>query len=139
MTRTLLTLTALTTLSVSTATPAAVVVTATEVGGDVVITGSGTLDTSLWTPVGLTNNTPVLAPARVIGVGSIGDPADTYVLPVNFTGPANIGSGRSGRLRNSGWAWVPTKNGCTSCGSSTTCMIGWSGAWPEKIRPPAAS
>ena len=28
-----------------------------------------------------------------------------------FTNAANSGCGRSGRLLNSGWAWVPTKNG----------------------------
>ena len=52
--------------------------------------------------------------------------------------PANMGSGRRGRERNSGWACVPTKNGCTLGGSSSTCMIGWSGARPEKTRPAAS-
>ena len=31
--------------------------------------------------------------------------------------PINIGCGRNGRLVNSGWACVPTKYGCISCGN----------------------
>ena len=34
-----------------------------------------------------------------------GNPADAA------TKPRNVGTGRSGRLRYSGWYWVPTKNG----------------------------
>ena len=48
---------------------------------------------------------------------------------------ANSGCGRSGRLLNSGWAWVATKNGCRSGASSTYSTSRPSGEVPEQIRP----
>ena len=53
------------------------------------------------------------------------------------TRPTNIGCGRSGREVRQGWAWVPMKNGWS--GSSRICMIGWSGALPEKTMPFSSS
>ena len=50
-----------------------------------------------------------------------------------------IGCGRSGRLVSSGWNWAATKYGCTSIGSSRTCMIGCSGWRPENRSPAAYS
>ncbi len=54
------------------------------------------------------------------------------------TSPANSGCGRVGRERNSGCAWVPTKYGWTSRGSSTNSTSRPSGEVPEKTTPAAS-
>ena len=51
------------------------------------------------------------------------------------TNAANSGCGRSGRLLNSGWAWVATKNGCIVGGSSTNSTSRSSGEVPEQTQP----
>ncbi|COW76843.1 Uncharacterised protein [Mycobacterium tuberculosis] len=43
-----------------------------------------------------------------------------------------------GRLFNSGWAWVPTTNGCRSGGYSTNSTKCPSGDVPENLRPLSA-
>src|SRR5690606_26884739 len=48
---------------------------------------------------------------------------------------SNSGCGLVGLLLNSGCAWVPTKNGCTSAGSSTNSTSLPSGEVPEITRP----
>ena len=55
------------------------------------------------------------------------------------TRPANSGCARVGRDRNSGCAWVATKYGCTSRGSSTYSTRRPSGEVPEKTRPACSS
>ena len=49
--------------------------------------------------------------------------------------PRNSGCGRVGREVNSGCAWVPTKNGCSSRGSSTYSTSRPSGDVPEHDQP----
>src|SRR5690606_1456936 len=55
------------------------------------------------------------------------------------TSPLNIGLARVGRDRNSGWAWVPMKNGWTSAGSSVYSTRRSSGDTPENTRPTFSS
>src|SRR5215470_11371951 len=52
--------------------------------------------------------------------------------------PLNSGCGLVGLDRNSGWAWVATKNGCTARGSSTNSTRRPSGDMPEQTRPAAS-
>ena len=51
--------------------------------------------------------------------------------------PRNSGWGRSGRLLNSGWAWVPTQNGWP--GSSMNSTSRPSGEMPEHTSPASSS
>ncbi len=53
-------------------------------------------------------------------------------LARRFTNAANSGCGRFGRLLNSGCAWVATKNGCVSGGSSMNSTSKPSGELPEQ-------
>src|SRR5581483_9774826 len=55
------------------------------------------------------------------------------------TNAANNGCGRSGRLLNSGCAWVAAKNGCRSRRSSTNSTRRSSGDVPEHTRPASSS
>jgi len=73
-------------------TQAAYIVNATEVGGDVVFAGSGSLDTSAWFElVPITLQTGVNASESIFA----GPPATTrlYEFPTNFAGPTSIGPG----------------------------------------------
>src|SRR5439155_9972168 len=49
----------------------------------------------------------------------------------------NSGWGRSGRLLNSGWAWVPTQNGWPASSMNSTRRS--SGDTPEHHSPPSSS
>src|SRR5690606_4768622 len=78
------------------------------------------------------------------GVGGVDDPAvaahqcatfSTEYFSAASMSPTNSGCGRVGLERSSGWAWVPTKNGCLSCGSSTYSTSEPSGDSPEKTSP----
>src|ERR1700691_5255756 len=53
--------------------------------------------------------------------------------------PENSGCGRVGRDRNSGWAWVATKNGWTSRGNSMNSTSRPSGDRPENTSPASSS
>src|SRR5260370_11126041 len=53
--------------------------------------------------------------------------------------PWNNGCGLVGRDRNSGCAWVATKNGCSDSGISTNSTSRPSGESPEQISPAASS
>ena len=83
-----------------------VTLTIEEVGSDVVMSGGGTLDTSMWTyfgagypPGGLI--TPVLEVH--VGPGEDDVPtSDAYAFPANFQGPTMIGEGRAGVLADIG-------------------------------------
>src|SRR6266545_7215699 len=55
------------------------------------------------------------------------------------TNAANRGCGRSGRLLNSGCAWVATKNGCSERSSSTNSTSRSSGDVPEHTTPASSS
>jgi len=84
---------------------AEVTLTAQEVGNDVIISGGGTLDTSLWADVGSVLGTPALQADTTFLIGPLPgdmDNVDVYMTPVNFDGPATIGPGMTFNLAESG-------------------------------------
>src|SRR5580658_69569 len=72
------------------------------------------------------------APARLLAEARALDRASAAAIR-----PSNSGCGRVGRDRNSGCAWVPTKNGWLgSSANSTRCPSGES---PEKTSPASSN
>jgi len=77
---------------------AAYIATATEVGGDVVFEGSGSLDTSAWTLITSGNYSfGYIIPNSgfALGVRECSGCVDLYGDPIGFNGPAAIGPGTS--------------------------------------------
>lgn len=72
---------------------AGVVVIVEEIGNDVVISGGGTLDTSLWTYLNTVPQSPGLQANLAVVLGPVPLTNDIYGAPINFTGPAMIGPG----------------------------------------------
>jgi len=76
---------------------AAYIVNATEVGGDVVFAGSGSIDITAWTSRGSVNRTCCFVdPDSIIILGSPGSfiPVEDYeISAANISGPASIGPG----------------------------------------------
>ena len=72
---------------------AAYIVNATEIGGDVVFEGSGSIDLAAWTYLGWAAGGTAFVDAD-LGVLT-GDSAevDLYNVPTDYSGPTNIGSG----------------------------------------------
>ena len=56
--------------------------------------------------------------------------------PAAATSSRNSGCGRSGRLLNSGWAWVPTQNGWSASSMNSTSLL--SGEVPQHTNPAAS-
>jgi hypothetical protein len=69
---------------------------AREIGGDVVIQASGTLNLDEWSPAGVTNARAQIdpsAPAVVVGAGFL-EPVDVYdTPPASYSRPDNFGAG----------------------------------------------
>ena len=82
-------------LTCAQASHAAVVFTATESGSDVVVTGSGTLDTDAWGVSAGGFNTDKLIPNMAgIVMGAAGPHLGTgYGSPTNYSAPTNFGPG----------------------------------------------
>ncbi len=72
---------------------AGVVVDISEVNDDVVMSGSGSLDVSLWTIEAPGGHIPGVGAQIGPNVGPFNGDIEVYVSPVNFQGPAAIGSG----------------------------------------------
>ena len=89
-----------------------VTLAAEEVGDDVVISGGGTLDTSLWTFLGPGVQMPGVEADAVVAIGPEGL-VDLYIMPVGFSGPDSIGPGTTPFFADSsdgdalGVGWVP--------------------------------
>jgi hypothetical protein len=112
-----------------------VIVNAVETGGDVVFTGSGSLDFGAWSSNQNTNAFGLINPTRSIVVGPT--PAvdsDIYFTPTDFTGPSQFGTGSEtfadsgsgdifglGFISSSRSLWVPDTyvSGNSLSGSST--------------------
>lgn len=78
-----------------------VVIVGEESDGDVIFSGGGTLDTSLWTfqetaPGGF----PILQPDVGLVIGAFNHTADLYTPPASFAGPSSIGPGTDGYIAN---------------------------------------
>ncbi len=71
-----------------------VVINVSETGGNVVMTGAGTLDTSAWTLAATLPMTPRMLPSGHMVVGPAVN-VDLYDSPSGFAGPASVGSGAS--------------------------------------------
>ena len=80
---------------------AGVTITAEEVGGDVVFSGGGTLDTSQWTFFGTGPTEPFVDPEFAMVVGAAGN-IDAYTEGLGFSGPPNIGPGTTLFFADSG-------------------------------------
>ncbi|MEZ6244064.1 MAG: hypothetical protein R3B57_13600 [Phycisphaerales bacterium] len=72
---------------------AGVVINAVELGGDVVVTGGGTLDLSLWTYLSTVGQQAGVRASMSIEIGSTQHLDDLYYHPVGFSGPNAIGPG----------------------------------------------
>jgi len=81
---------------------AAYIVNATEIGGDVVFEGSGSLNTSAWTLSGAQPQGCAIDPAQVICGAGPTTTADRYINPTDFVGPDSIGTGTSLVFSSSG-------------------------------------
>lgn len=81
---------------------AGVTITVMESGGDVVMSGSGSLDTSLWTYDSVASPAPAVGPFSTLSVGPGGGLGDLYNSPVNFSGPTSIGFGPATTFADSG-------------------------------------
>jgi hypothetical protein len=83
----------------------------------------------------------VVAPAPVGALSTSAVPSDSSVAARRASAAAissrNSGCGRSGRLLNSGWAWVPTQNGWPGSSMNSTSRL--SGDVPEHHRPASSS
>ena len=81
-------------LLIATALPAKAIfmINASEVGGNVVFTGSGSVDLSAWTFNNNSSGGSGIIPNLGIAAFAVTS-ADVYTSPVNFAGPAQFGSG----------------------------------------------
>ncbi len=80
---------------------ASIIITVEETGGDVVMTGGGTLDLSLWTLGGGESLSPAVNPDSVLTIGAHAD-VDYYLSPSSFAGPGEIGPGTADFEADSG-------------------------------------
>jgi len=71
---------------------AAYIVNATEIGGNVVFEGSGSIDLGGWNYFKITNNSGGVKANQTVGVGPVVG-TDVYRTPDNFSGPTIIGDG----------------------------------------------
>jgi len=73
---------------------AAFIATASEIGGAVVFTGSGSIDLTATNSPSTQNGSVVVNPSAQLGVGPTGfSSRDTYTFSSTVTGPSTIGSG----------------------------------------------
>jgi hypothetical protein len=68
------------------------IVTAQEIGGDVVFSGSGTFDLTAWSFLGTLSQDANVWPQRDFVVGTF-QLIDGYDAPIAFSGPLSIGTG----------------------------------------------
>ena len=71
---------------------ASYIVNATEVGGNVVFAGAGSLDLTAWTYQGGTNSQAGVKADEVVVIGALST-IDIYYQPTNYAGPTSIGPG----------------------------------------------